>query len=267
MSHQLDGARAKLARARLHIEDVRRVEMTFIDSNPYGFRLHYDPMGSGQNSAHAIVRADVTPLLSPIIGDALHNLRASLDYLAFELFRLENPTGDGGRVYFPVCKVPPTDAGYKTAFLDRIPGISNPVVVDALDALQPYHFVRPEQDLLAVLHHLDIQDKHQALALAGGAVTGMQITAVWPKGAPTESYVRPFEGRPLGLADHDVVLFRYPSSAHPLDADVTLEATFRVVVRDVRPGLNKAIVPLLGELAEFVDKTLASFAELFPRGP
>src|SRR5438105_3930084 len=73
VAHKLDGGRAKLARARLHIEDVRREEMAFIDSNPYGFRVQYDPMG-GLNTARAVVRADVTPLMSPIIGDALHNL-------------------------------------------------------------------------------------------------------------------------------------------------------------------------------------------------
>lgn len=262
MAHQLDGARAKVARARLHIEDVRREEMDFLNNKPYGFRLRHDPIG-GQNTAHAIVRADVTPLLSPMIGDALHNLRASLDYLAFELFRLENPTGDGSRVYFPACKFPQTDPRYREAFLNRIKGISNPVVVEALDALQPYHFGDPERDLLAVLHDLDIQDKHQALALAGGAVMGVQITAMWPKGAPTASYVKPFEGgRSVWLVD-DVAVFQYPFDSHPPDAEITLDAIFRVVVR-IRPGQNRPIVPLLGDLAEFVEKTLAAFAGFFP---
>ncbi len=51
----------------------------------------------------------VPPVLSAIIGDALHNLRVSLDYLAWQLVLATGekpPTSGRGGTSFPVCKKP-----------------------------------------------------------------------------------------------------------------------------------------------------------------
>src|SRR5258706_11614664 len=52
----------------------------------------------------------VPPVLSAIIGDAIHNLRVSLDYLAWQLVIATGekpPMSGGGGTSFPLCKKPP----------------------------------------------------------------------------------------------------------------------------------------------------------------
>jgi hypothetical protein len=125
----------------------------------------------------------IPPVLSAIIGDAIHNLRVSLDYLAWQLVLAAGGTpGDNTR--FPILEVPPTPDRYG----QTLPNISPRLPKDmrkALDEVQPYKRPEPQHHDLAILHQLDINDKHHELLIA---VLGSNAMAYWGDAMPTSSF-------------------------------------------------------------------------------
>jgi len=118
----------------------------------------------------------VPPVLSAIIGDAIHNLRVSLDYLMWQLVVAagETPNDDTS---FPILTTPPTPDRYG----HTLPNISPRIPKNMrrlLDDVQPYKRPKPENHDLAVLHALDINDKHHELLVA---IIGVEnsIMAFW----------------------------------------------------------------------------------------
>src|SRR5215472_2658850 len=82
MSHKLDGAVIKLKRARDHLQELKELLAKKIEAVSQTLTLSDD----GQivtAKLGKVFHAD--PELSAIIGDCLTNLRASLDYIAWEL--------------------------------------------------------------------------------------------------------------------------------------------------------------------------------------
>ncbi|HEX9515804.1 MAG TPA: hypothetical protein VF940_06475, partial [Streptosporangiaceae bacterium] len=109
----------------------------------------------------------VPPVLSAIIGDAIHNLRVSLDYLAWQLVIATGQKPPDSNTFFPVRKTPcKADQGGCT-YPDIKPGVSM-AVRKTLDEIQPYKRQPnpPENHYLAILHDLDINDKHHELLVA-----------------------------------------------------------------------------------------------------
>lgn len=97
-----DGPRLKLRRARYHIGDLAEQIRAYLKREP--FYLEIEAQKPGENWAFGKkwtlkVREEVPPDFSAVIGDVVHNLRASLDVLACELVRANGQSDDG--VYFP----------------------------------------------------------------------------------------------------------------------------------------------------------------------
>lgn len=93
--------------------------------------------------------------LALCVADCVHNLRASLDGLAWELAHLDGaaPKAEKG-IYFPVCETKEA-WGRAIQSLETIP----PVALERIESLQPYNDTAPNPRLL-VLHRLDILQKH-----------------------------------------------------------------------------------------------------------
>lgn len=90
-----------------------------------------------------------------ILGDAVHNLRTSLDLLACDLVALNNkPTAD---VYFPFAKsADKLDHVIKSRHFD----LAGEDAVELLRDIKPY---TGGNLMLRALHDLDIMDKHQLI--------------------------------------------------------------------------------------------------------
>jgi hypothetical protein len=101
------------------------------------------------------------PVLVDLVGDAVHNMRSALDYLACGLV-----TTNGGRVtsqtQFPIY-------GSKKAFDKgaprRVAGMAT-CPASMIETLQPYYSPTPDEHPLAILAFLSNQDKHRALHVA-----------------------------------------------------------------------------------------------------
>ena len=156
MRASFEGPRLKIERAKCHITDLKREADAFVKANAYSVVLQRDPK-TGRDSLMPSAGKPVPDKISLIAGDAIHNLRASLDHLACDLVRLNGNTAEG--TYFPFAK----DAdGLETQIKEKIKGAS-PEIHQIIRALKPYKRENGGNAALRALHDLDIADKHVAL--------------------------------------------------------------------------------------------------------
>src|SRR4051812_542711 len=84
MAYPLDGCYAKLDRAREHLEQLRGATEAWYGTTPQRIVGEFDP-ATGLFTFVAPHTGGSFREWGAIIGDVVHNLRASLDYLAWEL--------------------------------------------------------------------------------------------------------------------------------------------------------------------------------------
>ena len=107
------------------------------------------------------------------VGDIIHALRSSLDYLAWELARwnlaqLAKTRDPHGRTGFPLVTNADHWANVSATPLSDISKAHQ----GRIKEFQPYHAERPKEEPLAILSELSRRDKHRALNLVfvkGGA--------------------------------------------------------------------------------------------------
>jgi len=153
----LSGVWRKLQRAKEHISRTEAEVRSYFDSKPY--LLVSEPQ-SEPGRMVARVKGDPKPLpanLPLMIGGAVHNLRSSLDHLAWQA--VGSPTADTAFPFFRDDRRPaPKDL--RNLVGTKLKGASNQVI-SAVIALEPYS--GGKGDALWKLHQLDIFDKHRLL--------------------------------------------------------------------------------------------------------
>ena len=193
----------KLNRASKHIEDLGHATQAWLGTDAYSLRPEPDP-----HTGRTVIRAHITepphPEIAAILGDAVHNLRSTLDHLILELAVSNNrphpvPADIEGRSEFPIF---PDMVGSKTgsaAFHERQKKSREPTrasglyklrglhqgAIEAIEGIQPYHrgtdYVK---DPLWVVHELDRIDKHRRLNLTAYALRGFSMNPL-----PGKTYI------------------------------------------------------------------------------
>ena len=107
MDNRLEGARAKVQRAKERFRDLCALHGAFMGLNPYGIVIFQDPETSEQVICARVSR-DVPTEWPGLIGDIIHNLRAALDYLAWQLVIAHGGTPNSG-TQFPVFSTQKTN--------------------------------------------------------------------------------------------------------------------------------------------------------------
>lgn len=157
----LSSVLVRIDRAKRHLKDFDDQARPLAATCRDGLTREID-----QQSSEYIFRLSkvpaVPPVLSAILGDAIHNLRVSLDYLAWQLViaTVEKPPNEN--TSFPILTTPPTADRWGRTRPNISPGVSKEVRA-LLDEIQPYKRDKPASHDLAVLHALDINDKHHEL--------------------------------------------------------------------------------------------------------
>ncbi|HCM1038940.1 TPA: hypothetical protein N2810_004436 [Vibrio parahaemolyticus] len=148
------GTELKIVRAKSHIRELENQLVDYIKSKP--FKVVVESEDGGSNHLWTLrVKHDIPMIFAAIIGDVIHNLRASLDLLAAEL--VEHAGQDAKNVYFPFGN----DAdGLEQMIKKRRIDKAGQGVVDIVRDLKPY---TGGNKLLRSLHDLDITDKHKSL--------------------------------------------------------------------------------------------------------
>lgn len=148
------GTELKIVRAKSHIRELENQVVDYIKSKPFKVVVESED-GSTNHLWTLRVKHDIPMIFAAIIGDVVHNLRASLDLLATEL--VVHAGQDAKNVYFPFGN---DSDGLEQMIKKRHIDKAGEDVVEIVRELAPY---TGGNKLLRSLHDLDITDKHKSL--------------------------------------------------------------------------------------------------------
>lgn len=136
--HPLDGCRAKIRRARAHLEELKTLIQFGIPQPPVviTWELHHD-------TQEAVLMARANAQYSPppveltlISGEIAHQLCSALDHLVWQLVVVNTGQPPAGtKSGFPIFN---TEAGYNKWAPKMIAGVSD-AARDQIRVVQPYH--------------------------------------------------------------------------------------------------------------------------------
>jgi hypothetical protein len=170
MAHPLDAARLKLARATEHLSAFDTEQDDWQEKTElyrFEFRDHGD-----ERSYFLEIIATPPAHLSLVLGDCVQNLRASLDYLAWQLV-LANNQKPGYWTHFPIYR-----EAKSGPFRPRCVSGMNPDAIALIEQLQPYYGGKnADTDLLWFVCELSNADKHRTINIVTGqtVVTAFRI--------------------------------------------------------------------------------------------
>jgi hypothetical protein len=153
---------AKRRQAWEHLKAFNRAVGEFLDERPCRIAGEFN-----DDCTQYIFRAyDIQPVpetVSLIAGDVIHNARACLDHLAWEI--AHNPKRETA---FPIWN------SRKGGQDPTIPSGISPSHQAALVSVQPYIIspTTPTNSFLAILHALDITDKHKTVLASIASIEG-----------------------------------------------------------------------------------------------
>jgi len=234
----LRSAHLKIEQAKKHIADLDAERVRFLGTDPYVGVPKFHPEA---NSTEYILQSlppipDSIPLL---LGDAVHNLRVALDYLACELVRSADIEPKG--VYFPICE---TVEKYKSEAGGKIKGMPQ-AAKDEIDKIRPYS---GGNDALWGLHKLDIIDKHRLLPTVGMRVGSWQVNLSL---TPTEYNL----AMPSVLEEGDTI--GWIPGNH--ETDKRMSVTADIAFGEPEIFQSRPIIETLTQLANMVKAIVADF--------
>jgi hypothetical protein len=206
---------------------------------------------------------------SVICGDAISNLRSTLDHLALQLFLVGPASSDTSlieSIYFPIGS---SATDFKPGFARKIK-VFGDEVIKTICVIEPYKGGKGE--ILWVLNKLNNIDKHRMLIAAGGRWHSVNI------GAHVERRLHKMiidEGIDFSLPE--IPPLYIPSNAFTIlkegdelfrdapDAEVNEKMNFHFHVAFDEPGIveGKSIIETLHEGAHFVGGVLDQFVPFF----
>ena len=238
-------AKLKIERANEHIEDFRKRVEKFAKTIPYTFSVEHD----AERGYHVLTfeaGGGVPRSISLALGDALHNLRTALDYVAFEI--VTRADGATNFIKFPIredrdkLKAALTGGEMKVAGSDIIELI--------LDVIQPYP--GGNASALFVLHSLDICDKH------------FQLTPVFTVVSALVS------GR-AGLTTIENTVFmvdeggkmRIVAQPGPFKFQGQVQPAFQVLFGKGQPFEGQAVIPTLHQLSQLISGAVHAIEQVY----
>jgi hypothetical protein len=272
----LFGTRIKINRAKQHFFELNTQVSAFLERKPY--RLVEEEDAASQQIVYKLVENERIPdYWGGIVGDVIHNLRASLDHLAVQVMAKSGIT-DPGRLYdvhFPISK---SAVAFENALKGKLKG-AHPDAVAIVERLKPY---RGGTDTFWSLHKLDIMDKHHVLVPVGMAFSRI-MRLMKPK-------LIPFEGESLEGFPEDLTfnvmprLDDKPIKAYPLENGTVLwsrpifhrsgkrdenkyevKMLFHVAFGEGQIIDGEPVIPALKNFIDFVESVLDIFEKEFFR--
>ncbi len=167
MDASLEGVKLKIARAAEHLEELSKEVKDYLDSQPY------EVVAEARQEDNPLLVCKVhrqPPLrLSLLLGDFLHNLRSSLDHLAWQLVLASDGTPET-LTSFPIYARRRKYKEFKKKN-DTASGVVGEISEKAarlVEKAQPYNNEdgTPPEDLLWILNKLNNIDKHGQLNIS-----------------------------------------------------------------------------------------------------
>lgn len=193
---QLHDCRLKIDRAKEHIRALDEAIAAFLGTKPYAGVPRYS---TERDVTEFVLETlpEVPKKFSLYIGDAAHNLRTALDYLAVALVR---STGAATKnIYFPITE---TAAKYKADSAGKTKGMP-PEAKAFIDQMQPYG---DGNYWFWALHNLDVIDKHHLLPMVGMSIQSWTVNPASPDKPVEIAMAMPQNfNEPFGLQLGDVI--------------------------------------------------------------
>ncbi|HEV8226945.1 MAG TPA: hypothetical protein VGQ74_08070 [Methylomirabilota bacterium] len=269
MSEIVERIRAKVTRAKQHIQDFQLGLKAFYDTKPYTIDIkEYAQAGK---RIYYVTKADPVPdQLAAIGADVIQNLRSPLDHIAYQLVL---DARDGAEpdwpVYYPICG---NAANYPTLRNGNIKGVRQ-AVIDAIDATEPYKGGKGHA--LWQLNELNKPDKHRLLIGTGSISSGVDIAPTLRAslakmleqmpGAPKFDasmikplFLRPADKSPLKVGDELYI--------EPLGQEVHQDRGFTFDVSLNAPGVveGEPALKTFQDLTNLVDAVVIGLGKLLP---
>lgn len=180
----LQSVRVKVDRAKRHLTQLEADIRAFLVSEPYLVCRVRDP-DTGHEHYKLRIRQPIPEYFAGMVGDVIHNLRASLDNLATALAIHNGSTSKTkiSETYFPISA---SKASFESEVPKKLAHVSAKHV-QMIRRLQPYR--GGTLAALRDLHDLDILDKHRAIVPVGAALKHVTInlsSRPQPTGFPRE---------------------------------------------------------------------------------
>ena len=268
MPHPLSEAAEKIKRASRHLEVLHSEIRRFTESDPKPF--HFVPEIDQSSSRYLLrVKIDREPPSewSLIAGDFVQNLRASLDYLVWQLV-VDNDREPARTNAFPLFdRRPPQNPKnrHRQRWEANLAGVSS-AAVGFIESCQPFNGADgPDVHVLSALRELSNQDKHRSLMPAFSAIQREPDLADFTV-VETHDVLAPIEGGTLhagyALHDGDLVL-EAPIKILGSNPTVKIEGQLPLDV-----AFGKSLVPLEGlrRMCHAVAETVATARHLFVAG-
>jgi len=174
-----DSWRLKLDRATEHVNALDHAIERFLDLKPYAARRVIN--SDGTEYVFVWEKVQRTPdCFALIAGDAIHNLRSSLDHMAVELAKAGAAASgtamtkeEEARIQFPIVESRNEfDEQVSRRRLQHVKACAQAIIERA----QPYNVVpkSPRNALVWIMGDLDNADKHRELAVAAFVPTIVQ---------------------------------------------------------------------------------------------
>jgi hypothetical protein len=250
MCELFEATKLKIKRAERHIADLDQQITEYLTRGSIAIVVELRPGPLGPEEPNVVarirVREAVPKLFAPIIGDVIHNLRASLDLLACDLVRLND--GNVKKVSFPFSD---TQSTYEDMLKEKNMHRAAPHVVAHLRTLRPY---KKGDDALRAIHDLDIDDKHRTLISAPAMLsmdTGMAIFG--PDGEQYPMYTPVLDGQ--------VTMFMRVGQTD-LKHGQELPGNFHLLFPIGGPLGGSDLIPTLHSLVQLVTGIVESFEAL-----
>ena len=168
----IDRPLKRVQRAKLHLDDLNGEIERFLETDPYPTTREPDTKKGGYRF-RIHVKTAVPDSFGLIFGDFVHNLRASLDNLVYEL-----AVGRRRKLSFPIYRNRPKSP---TEFAPLLRGSIPPEAFEIIERVQPYHATEPSDPRirLALLNSFWNGDKHRTTT---PTISSSHMASVWGYG-------------------------------------------------------------------------------------
>lgn len=270
MSGSLDEPLAKLKRAAQHYRLLKDELHGGLDSHMHAVRV--EPRHEGLEYVFYIGEVEpLDPAWPFVVGDCVHNIRASLDYLVFQLhirrYKGKVPADAEEAAQFPIrLREPRYKGGPRRGAIvpaQEWPGIMRLALPQrrSIRWMQPYiqrkDSLSPFRQTLADIHQLDIADKHRHVHVVSAVLRQVPTLSPGPYGFKQRPAFRiPLESNmPV---DHWT--FVEPPPSEYIETYTHVETTVGLEYG----GQWYELLANLGGTLHVVAAIINSFARLFP---
>lgn len=236
---RLERPRARLERAKVHYREFGKIWNTFVEQDePYSPFVRVDRDGKGTVYIDPIGLP--TTKLSLEFSEMLHQLRAALDSLVYELAIIDSgqdPPPKAEKLEFPIRA---SKAGFDRAARDLKP-LSDPHR-DMIESVQPYDIGKKTEGMaiiaetLQVINDLARKDRHRGLRVIASWGANKNPRLNLPPGCVIEWLTT----TPDGILEHEseVASFKVRGWREGLELTANPNFTIDVTIEDAAPPLD-----------------------------